>query len=105
CFDIAPGAFMPPPEVVSTVVHIHLEREPRGNLTNEAAFWRVVRAAFSQRRKTLGNTLRQVASREQLAGAFAELNLDPQRRGETLTLEEYTRLAETLFPAGTRPNA
>lgn len=96
-FDISPGSFLPAPDVVSTVVHIELLPTPSIELADETAFWRVVRAAFAQRRKTLGNTLKAVAPRERLENAFAQTGIDPQRRGETLSLEEYAALTAALL--------
>lgn len=96
CFDIAPGAFLPPPNVVSTVVHIQLRQTPSVEIADEKAFWRIVRAAFGQRRKQLGNTLKTIAEPEKLGAAFEKLSLDPKRRGETLSLQEFADLASTL---------
>jgi 16S rRNA (adenine1518-N6/adenine1519-N6)-dimethyltransferase len=96
CFDISPGSFFPPPDVVSTVVHLKLRREPAIAPLNEGEFWKVVRAAFGQRRKTLANTLRTIAPRETLDSVFAALNLDSRRRGETLSLQEFASLSQAL---------
>jgi 16S rRNA (adenine1518-N6/adenine1519-N6)-dimethyltransferase len=78
-------------------VHIVLRDEPRLALGNEKFFWRVVRAAFAQRRKQLVNTLREVVSdKAVLASTLQEVNIDPMRRGETLSLEEFAALAQNL---------
>jgi 16S rRNA (adenine1518-N6/adenine1519-N6)-dimethyltransferase len=96
-FDIAPGSFLPPPEVTSSVVHIEMRRSPAVILEDEAFFWRVINAAFGQRRKQLGNTLRKVKDdKEQLLAALSACRIDPQRRGETLSLEEFAHLAKEL---------
>ncbi len=96
-FHLAPGAFWPPPEVSSSVVHIVLRSEPRVELPDEKFFWRVVRAAFSTRRKQLANTLREVvADKGVLTAAMQEIGIDPMRRGETLSLEEFAALAHGL---------
>jgi len=95
-FDVPPEAFLPPPNVVSSVVHIELLDAPTLALKNEKFFWQVVRAAFSQRRKTLGNTMKMVAPREITSPAFEKLNIDPMRRGETLSLLEFSDLSEAL---------
>lgn len=93
-FNLAPGAFWPPPAVSSSVVHIVLRSEPNVEIGDEKFFWRVVRAAFSTRRKQLVNTLREVVSdKEVLARAMNELGIDPMRRGETLSLGEFAALA------------
>jgi 16S rRNA (adenine1518-N6/adenine1519-N6)-dimethyltransferase len=98
-FDINPGSFMPPPEVVSSVVHIEVRAVPSVSLSDERFFWRVVNAAFAQRRKQLINTLRAVADKEVLSAVLRELNIDGQRRGETLSLQEYANLANRLATA------
>ncbi len=96
-FDIAPGSFLPPPEVTSSVVHIEMRRTPAVVVDNEVFFWHVINAAFGQRRKQLGNTLRKVKDdKEQLLAALSACRIDPQRRGETLSLEEFAHLAKEL---------
>ncbi|MDQ3814168.1 MAG: 16S rRNA (adenine(1518)-N(6)/adenine(1519)-N(6))-dimethyltransferase RsmA [Armatimonadota bacterium] len=96
-FDISPGSFLPPPEVVSSVVHIVMRPTPAVALADERYFWRVVNAAFAQRRKQLGNTLRAIIpDKDVLLNILRELNIDPQRRGETLSLQEFARLSEQL---------
>ncbi|RYG70900.1 ribosomal RNA small subunit methyltransferase A [bacterium] len=95
-FDILPEAFLPPPEVVSTVVHIEMLSEPSLTLKNEKFFWQVVRAAFAQRRKTLGNTMKVIAPKDTLTPVFEALNIDPMRRGETLSIEEFGALSDAL---------
>jgi 16S rRNA (adenine1518-N6/adenine1519-N6)-dimethyltransferase len=98
-FDIRPGSFLPPPQVVSSVVHIEVRQTPRVELHNEPFFWHVVRAAFGQRRKQLGNTLRAViADKDVLADTLRDIKIDPQRRGETLSLDEFAALANRLSP-------
>lgn len=94
-FRVPAGAFRPRPKVESAVVDVRLAREPRVALDDEHRLRAVVRAAFGQRRKTLRNALAPLASPDDLAGA----GIDPSRRGETLTLEEFARLANAL---GTR---
>lgn len=96
-FDIAPGSFLPPPEVISSVVHIQMLETPSIEIADEKWFWSVVRAAFGQRRKQLGNTLRAVQSdKAKLSAALQASKIDPQRRGETLSLPEFAHLAAQL---------
>lgn len=96
-FHLRPGAFWPPPEVSSSVIHIQLLQEPRILLEDEPFFWRVVQAAFSQRRKQLANTLRMVLSEKGiLLQALESARIDPKRRGETLSVEEFATLAKIL---------
>jgi 16S rRNA (adenine1518-N6/adenine1519-N6)-dimethyltransferase len=93
------GAFHPPPRVDSAVVRIDLHgREPR--VADPARFRLLVKAGFGQRRKTLKNALEaaRVAPREALAAALAAAGLDPARRGETLTVDEWEGLDRALGP-------
>ncbi|RYG56476.1 ribosomal RNA small subunit methyltransferase A [bacterium] len=96
-FDIAPEAFLPPPKVTSTVVHFEMLSVPSIELASETRFWATVRAAFGQRRKNLGNTLKPLASREKLAQVFEQTTIDPKRRGETLSIQEFELLARAIW--------
>jgi 16S rRNA (adenine1518-N6/adenine1519-N6)-dimethyltransferase len=90
--------FTPPPEVESAVIRLRTRDVPRADAGDETFFRRLVKAAFSQRRKTLQNALRasRVASPEALAQAFAETGIDPERRAETLSVEEFAALSKHL---------
>jgi len=89
-FDLPPQVFMPPPKVTSTVVHI----EPRANpLPCELdKLERVTAAAFGQRRKMLRQSLKPVGGEALLQKA----GIDPSRRAETLSIEEFCRIANLL---------
>jgi len=89
CFDVPPGAFSPPPKVDSSVVRLIPHSEPPIAVHDAGHFGQIVRMAFAQRRKTLRNNLRGTIEAEQMRAA----GIDPQRRAETLTLEEFARLA------------
>lgn len=96
-FDVKPGSFLPPPNVTSSVVHIKLNQTPRAHLDNEAHFWRIITASFGQRRKQLGNTLKGVENDKEKLLAWLEANkIDPMRRGETLSLDEFAALSNSL---------
>lgn len=99
-FDVGPGAFRPPPKVSSTVLRLLPRRAPRVPLDDPAFFERVVRASFAQRRKTLLNNLKAGFDAEAGAGrverALAACGIDPGRRAETLSLEEFARLSNRL---------
>lgn len=102
-FDISPGSFLPPPAVTSSVVHMTINQTPSVHLADERLFWLVVRAAFGQRRKQLGNVLQSlVADKQELAALLQGQDIDPQRRGETLSLEEFARFANHLAARGER---
>jgi 16S rRNA (adenine1518-N6/adenine1519-N6)-dimethyltransferase len=93
-FDVRPGAFTPPPKVDSSVVRLVPHAAPPIQVRDTAVFAHVVRAAFAQRRKTLRNNLKGLISGDILAA----LDIDPQRRAETLTLAEFAALANALPP-------
>lgn len=90
-FNVGPGAFTPPPQVDSAIVRM-VPRPPKFEVLDWAMFDRVVAAAFSQRRKQLGNSLRQLATPED----FAQAQIDPELRAERLSAEEFARLANIL---------
>ncbi len=94
---IPPGAFRPPPKVDSAVISFVRRDRPRYPVKDEELFRRVVKAAFSQRRKTLRNCLRANAfPAEGVEQAGRECGIDPARRGETLSLQEFARLTDVL---------
>ena len=93
-FTVAPGAFRPPPKVDSAVVRlVPLPQKPDWD---QAVLEKIVRGAFSARRKTLRNALRAVFPDEAVDRALAAIGLDGQRRGETLSLDDFARLSEAL---------
>jgi 16S rRNA (adenine1518-N6/adenine1519-N6)-dimethyltransferase len=90
--DVGPEAFYPQPKVDSAVVRM-LPKVKRGpEAMNEALFARVVTAAFSQRRKTLRNTLRNILE----TADFEALGIDPGARAETLSVSDFLRIANWL---------
>jgi 16S rRNA (adenine1518-N6/adenine1519-N6)-dimethyltransferase len=88
-FDVGPGAFSPPPQVESAVVHLTPHATPPIAVTDAQRFSRIVQAAFAHRRKTLRNNLKGIVEGAVMTG----IGIDPSRRAETLTLEEFARLA------------
>jgi 16S rRNA (adenine1518-N6/adenine1519-N6)-dimethyltransferase len=91
------GAFHPPPRVDSAVVRIDLHgREPRS--LDPGRFRLLVKAGFGQRRKTLKNALEtsRIAPREAMSEALRLAGIDPVRRGETLSVEEWEALDRAL---------
>jgi 16S rRNA (adenine1518-N6/adenine1519-N6)-dimethyltransferase len=93
-FRIKPGNFYPSPEVESAVVGVDLHATPPVPVEDTAAFFRVVRAGFAQRRKQLRNSLaaglRQ--SPDEVAAKLRKVSVDPRRRAQTLSLEEWARI-------------
>lgn len=95
--DVAPRSFIPAPEVASAVIACRKREKPPVEVEDERMFFRVVRAAFGQRRKTLANALLGVgASKTAVRRALEEAGIDAQRRGETLRLAEFAHLANVF---------
>jgi 16S rRNA (adenine1518-N6/adenine1519-N6)-dimethyltransferase len=88
-FRVPPGAFTPPPKVDSAVVLMRPLGKDHPRARDEVLFAKIVAAAFSQRRKTLRNAVRALVDEE----AFRAAGIDPQRRGETLSVREFIALA------------
>jgi 16S rRNA (adenine1518-N6/adenine1519-N6)-dimethyltransferase len=91
------GGFVPAPRVDSAVLRIvpYAGGAPKVAV-DDARFSKVVHAAFNQRRKTLRNALSAVFDGAAVTAALAAADIDGQRRGETLSVEEFARLTETL---------
>lgn len=89
-FDVPPQAFTPPPKVTSTVVHLMPRTNPLA--CDVAKLERITHAAFGQRRKMLRQSLKPVGGEALLNKA----GIDPQRRAETLSVEEFVALANCL---------
>jgi 16S rRNA (adenine1518-N6/adenine1519-N6)-dimethyltransferase len=100
-FIVPSSAFYPKPKVESAVVSFSILEKRRVDVLDEEFFFKVVRAAFSQRRKTLRNAMKAASlpmiTDDSLDAAFAETGIDPKRRGETLSIAEFARLADNLF--------
>ena len=94
-FDVPPGAFTPPPKVNSAIVRMMPLPTDRLRARDDAHFAAIVTAGFGQRRKTLSNTLKPYLPQ----AAIEALGIDPKRRAETLSLEEFIRLADVSVPA------
>jgi 16S rRNA (adenine1518-N6/adenine1519-N6)-dimethyltransferase len=90
-FRLKPGSFFPPPQVESAVVRLRPRSVARAEET--PTFRAAVRSAFQMRRKTLRNALRAIGPTERWAAAAATAGVDLARRGETLSVEEFARLA------------
>ncbi len=89
---LRPGSFYPAPKVESTVIRLLPRQTPL--VEENEAFRAVVRAAFQTRRKTLRNALQNLGDPDRVARALRFAEIDPSRRGETLSITEFARLAE-----------
>lgn len=96
---VPPGAFHPPPKVKSAVVMCVPYPEPQVGSAGPENFDRVVKAAFSQRRKTLTNSLSALYSREGALAGLEAAGIDPGMRAERVDVEGYRRLAAALHPS------
>jgi len=100
-FDVPPDCFLPRPKVTSSVLTLTVRGAPPCPVADEALFFRVVRASFAQRRKTLANGLASAfpsLSRAQIAGALERCGLPPAVRGETLDIPAFAAAAGALAP-------
>ena len=96
-FEVPPQCFLPAPKVTSAVVRLVPRAQPPQDLVDEDAFFRVVRAAFAQRRKTLLNSLTAAyGDRERVRAALAACSLQENVRGERLGMAEFASLAAFL---------
>jgi 16S rRNA (adenine1518-N6/adenine1519-N6)-dimethyltransferase len=103
-FDVAPGAFRPPPKVWSSVMRLKLRTRINAEVSDEGLLWETVSAGFAQKRKTILNNLRHASGRlreviQRNGGAsivLCKANVELQRRAETLTLEEWGRIVQAI---------
>lgn len=95
--------FVPQPNVDSAVIRLVVREEPPVRVKDEDFFFEVVRASFGQRRKTILNNLQSnlpdgKAKKQEIEAALTTTSIDPKRRGETLSIEEFGALSDELFP-------
>ena len=103
-FDVAPGAFRPPPKVWSSVMRLKFRPRINAEVKDEGLLWETVSAGFAQKRKTILNNLRNASGRLQETlkrngGAsivLCKANVELQRRAETLTLEEWGKIVQAI---------
>lgn len=93
-FIIPKTAFRPVPRVDSACVHISLYENPPVTSKDEKLLFHLIKTAFSQRRKTLSNALRIISP--DIKALLTKAGIDPQRRAETLSIQEFVRLSDTL---------
>lgn len=99
-FDVPPDCFTPRPKVYSSVVKLRRRMEPPAAVGDKELFFRVVRASFAQRRKTLVNGLLSITgdklSKEELTDIVQSCGFDGKVRGETLDIAGFARIADAL---------
>lgn len=98
--NVPPNCFIPRPKVGSAVIRLTTHEEPPVKTAHEQLMFRIIRASFNQRRKTLANGLRNAPeldfTKEEIAAAIEALGVPAGVRGETLTLAQFARLADIL---------
>ena len=94
-FKVSKGSFMPAPKVDSAVIKLHIRKQPPVDISNEKMFFKVVRAAFSQRRKTLANSLSSGLSmpKQEVTALLEKAGIRTNARAEEMTMEDFARLA------------
>ena len=101
--NVPPNCFMPRPKVGSAVIRLERYEEPPVQVADEKLMFRIIRASFNQRRKTLVNGLKNSPeiqfSKEEIEAAIETLGKGASVRGEALTLEEFARLSNMLSSA------
>ena len=97
-FSVQPGSFYPPPKVTSAVIRLEVHPEPPVPVPDEAAYFRLVRAAFGQRRKTAANAISAGLGlpKAQVTAAMEQAGLPVTARPEQLTLEQFAALSRAL---------
>ncbi|MBR2175916.1 MAG: 16S rRNA (adenine(1518)-N(6)/adenine(1519)-N(6))-dimethyltransferase RsmA [Clostridia bacterium] len=95
-FKVSRGSFMPAPNVDSAVIKLNILQQPPVAVSDEKAFFRVVRASFLQRRKTLSNSLSSGLSmpKAAIAGILSAAGIKPNARAEEMTMEQFAAITE-----------
>lgn len=96
-FSVSRGSFMPAPNVDSAVIRLRIRKESPCDVKNEAAMFRLIRAAFGQRRKTLANALTGAGmTKQETAALLTAAGVPEKARAEQLTLNEFAALANAM---------
>lgn len=97
-FDVPPSCFVPQPKVTSSVIRLTPRKQPPVPVSDEKMLFRVVRAAFNQRRKTLVNALSSGMGlpKEQIEAAVVGSGFDARVRGEVLSIADFARLTDAI---------
>ena len=96
--DIPPTAFIPRPQVTSTVLKLRRRKEPAVAVKDRKLFFRLVKMGFGQRRKVFTNAMKAGGiPAETIPVILEKADIDGKRRGETFSMEEYGRLADAWF--------
>lgn len=98
-FNVSRGSFAPSPNVDSAVIRLDVAKEKKYDVRDEKLFFRIVRAAFSQRRKQMINPLSAELKiqKSELTAIFGSVGIQPLARAETLSMEDFAALANRLM--------
>lgn len=97
--DVPKNSFIPEPEVTSSVIRFDILKRPRIEVVDEKFFFKIIKLAFMQKRKTLINALingKVLKNREEAEKVFSKLGIDLQIRGEKLTINQYKELSDYI---------
>lgn len=95
---VPPSCFIPSPKVDSIVIRLDKLDKPAVDVEDEKLFFNIIRQAFNMRRKTLWNGMKNLGmDKEKLQRAFEKAGIDPNRRGETLTIQEFATLSNNIL--------
>lgn len=96
--EVPKSSFIPEPSVTSEVIKINIRKEPPVKVQNEERFFKLIKVAFLQRRKTLLNSLTNngISNKEELTQLLSKLNIDEKIRSEKLTIDQFAELSNNL---------
>lgn len=97
-FPIKRGCFLPKPKVDSVFVRLRIRPQPLVWVKDEQYFFKIIHAAFGQRRKTIGNSLSALVPKGDLITGLKALGIDPACRAENLSLSDFARIADSFSP-------
>ncbi len=101
-YNVPKSAFWPEPKVESSLILLDILETPPVSVRDEVLFFKIIRASFQERRKTILNSLSRgiantdVHGKEKIKAILQNLSIDPMRRGETLSLEEFASIADLI---------
>lgn len=105
-FDVPPSCFIPQPKVTSSVIRLKTRSEPPVKVKDKALFFRVVRAAFGMRRKTLTNALSanfNELNKADIENLLTACGFDPKIRGEVLSIGDFAAISDAIFDIINKP--
>ncbi len=98
-FKVSPGSFIPPPKVDSAVIKLNILKEPPVKAADEKLFFRIIKAAFMQRRKTLANSLSAGLSlpKQTVSAILSAAGIKPAARAEEMSMQQFADITQAAF--------